>query len=83
MTWTKLTLILVIGVALAFALRYFLSSDPILSFYRSTYHGGANATGRILWEVAPNVLAFWLCLIVTLVLSAVLGGRMLLEGSTT
>jgi len=79
MTWTKPILVLVTGLALAFALRYFLSSEPIVSFYRSTYHGGANNTSRILYEVAPNVLAFWSCLIVTLVLTAVLGGRMLLR----
>ena len=81
MTWTKLILILSTGVVLAVVLRYVISPEHTISFYRSTYHGGAEgaAQGKIYWEIDPNVLAFWVCLIVTLILTAVLGGRMLLR----
>jgi hypothetical protein len=80
MTWTKLILILVIGVALAFVLRL-VTSDRTISFYSSTPYGGAEAAhhAKTYWEGGANILAFWLCLIVTLVVVAVLGGRMLVR----
>ena len=76
---TKLILIIVIGVALAFVLRY-VTPDRTISFYSSTPYGGAEAAhhAKTYWEGGANVLAFWVCLIVTLVFTAVLGGRMLL-----
>jgi hypothetical protein len=79
---TKLILILAIGVALAFVLRY-VTPDRTISFYSSTPYGGAEAAhhAKTYWEAGANVLAFWLCLIMTLIVVAVLGGRMLLRSS--
>jgi hypothetical protein len=46
-TWTKLVLILVVGVAVAFALRHFLFSDtyPRIGFYKTDL-----TTGKLRWS---------------------------------
>jgi hypothetical protein len=77
MTWTKLILILAIGVALAGVLWLVVPSRPSPINFYSTNLAAQNTVRS--WVVEYNQLAFWLCLIVTLVVVAVLGGRILLR----
>lgn len=79
MTWTKLILILVVGVVLAFILRHFVSNATGLVFYSATTPYDKTAKGGWSWDVNWNVLAFWGCLIVTFVVVTALCSRMLLR----